>query len=155
VASPPPPPRPADPNAGAAAAIRRGVQRFLFDAGWVSLAEVTLISGRRVDLLAVDGAGHLLIVEIKSGPPDFRGDRKWPEYLPFADLFAFAVDADFPVELLPDDVGVIVADGWSGEWLRPPATTAPLSAARRKALLIRFATLAGARLLDRPDPPPP
>ncbi|MCA8909884.1 MAG: MmcB family DNA repair protein [Rhodospirillaceae bacterium] len=134
-----------------AAAILRGVRRHLLARGLASLSEVGLANGRRADILAVDRAGQLLIVEIKSSRADFLSDRKWPEYRPYCDALSFAVDADFPQELLPDDVGVLVADAYEALEVRPPPPH-PLAPARRKALLLRFATLAAERLHRLEDP---
>lgn len=41
---------------------------------------------------------------------------------------------------------MIVADAYGGAIVRPPMATAPLAAARRKALTLRFARTAAARL---------
>jgi hypothetical protein len=133
---------PADALAGAAA-ICRGVCRTLAEAGYATLTEVTLATGRRVDVL---------VVEIKSSVADFRSDRKWQDYLEFCDRFAFAVGPDFPQALLPDGVGLMVADAYDAHVLRdgPPS---PLPAARRKHLMLRFAHVASARLQRRDDPP--
>ena len=57
----------------------------------------------------------------------------------------------FPVELLPEDEGLIIADRYAGEMLRP-ARQRPLPAARRRALLLRFGRLAAARLQALTDP---
>jgi hypothetical protein len=91
-----------------------------------------------------DGLVH--VVEIKSSRADFICDRKWPDYLDFADFFYFAVGADFPLELLPEAEGLILADRFGGEIVRP-ARHRPLPAARRKALTLRFARTAAARLM--------
>jgi hypothetical protein len=112
---------------------------------------VTLASGRRVDIMALDRAGAILVVEIKSSPADFRADRKWQDYLAFCDAFAFAVAPDFPHALLPATPGLIVADAYGATELRPAPRT-PLAAARRKALTIRFGLVAAARLQRRDDP---
>ena len=147
----PPPPNPADAPAGAAA-ICRGVCRSLAEAGYATLTEVTLATGRRVDVMAIDRRGEILVVEIKSSVADFRADHKWQDYLEFCDRFAFAVSSDFPQALLPTDVGLMVADAYDAHVLRegPPS---PLPAARRKHLMLRFVHVAGARLLRRDDPP--
>lgn len=113
---------------------------------------MTLANGRRADVLALDAAGRLTIVEIKSSRADFRSDRKWREYLEFCDAFYFAVAEDFPVELLPDDTGLMIADRWSAHVVRE-ALLEPLSAPRRKAMLIRFGLLAADRLRFAIDPP--
>ena len=141
----------AEPTLAPAAAIARGVCRYLNEAGYGTLAEVTLASGRRVDIMALDRAGAILVVEIKSSPADFRADRKWQDYLAFCDAFAFAVAPDFPHALLPATPGLIVADAYGATELRPAPRT-PLAAARRKALTIRFGLVAAARLQRRDDP---
>src|SRR4051812_49841300 len=95
-----------------AAAICRGVCRTLAEAGYATLTEVTLATGRRVDVMAIDRRGEILVVEIKSSVADFRADRKWQDYLEFCDRFAFAVAPDFPQALLPAEVGLMVADAY-------------------------------------------
>jgi hypothetical protein len=115
------------------------------------LTEFRLGNGRRVDIAGLDRRGTFIVVEIKSSLADYRADGKWPEYLPFCDAFYFAVGADFPLTVLPADVGVIVADAYQGAVVRPSPTT-PMKAARRKALTLRFARTAAARLHRRLDP---
>ncbi|MDX2104009.1 MAG: MmcB family DNA repair protein [Alphaproteobacteria bacterium] len=141
------------PESEAARTIRRGVMRWVMEAGWAAVPEVTLVTGRRLDLLCLERGGILTAIEVKSGLADFRADSKWQDYRGYADRFAFAVDREFPLAVLPEDVGVILADAWGAEWLRPPPDH-PLSAARRKAMLIRFAMIAGRRLAapGLPDP---
>lgn len=129
-----------------------GIVRAFSEMGETALTEVTLANGRRADVLALDGAGRLTIVEIKSSRADFRSDRKWREYLEFCDAFYFAVAEGFPVDLLPGDTGLIIADRWSAHVVREAALE-PLSASRRKAMLIRFGMLAGDRLRLHVDPP--
>jgi hypothetical protein len=131
---------------GRAADIVRGVQRMLAEEGAASLTEVTLANGRRADVMAVSSRGEITIIEVKSCLPDFASDRKWPEYAPYCDRFLFAVDCDFPHERIPDEVGLIVADGFGGAIVRPPGLH-PLSGARRKAVTLGFARLAAARLM--------
>jgi hypothetical protein len=128
-----------------AAGIRRGAARRLVDEGNAVLAELPLGNGRRADLVAIDRAATITIVEVKSGRADFLADRKWQAYLAFCDRFYFAVDRDFPLALLPASEGLIVADRFAGEVVREAPLRA-LGAARRKAMLLRFARLAAARL---------
>ncbi len=126
------------------ATVTRGVARFLTALGYAPLTEVTLPNGRRADLMALGPRGEILIVEVKSGVEDFRVDVKWPEYLPYCDAFAFAVAPEFPREILPDEPGLIVADGFGGAILRE-APVVPLVGARRKALTLAFGRLAALR----------
>src|SRR5262245_19391347 len=56
-----------DPEFPATAArIARGVVRLMDGLGYSALAEYTLGNGRRADILGIDGAGQVTIVEIKS-----------------------------------------------------------------------------------------
>ena len=128
-----------------AAGIWRGAARRLIDEGHAVLAELPLGNGRRADLVTIDHAAAITIVEVKSGRADFLADRKWQAYLGFCNRFYFAVDRDFPLALLPETEGLIIADRFAGEIVRE-APLRPLAAARRKAMLLRFARLAAARL---------
>lgn len=124
--------------------VTRGAARLLAALGYAPLTEVTLPNGRRADLMALGPKGELFIVEVKSSLEDFRTDQKWHEYAPYCDAFAFAVAPEFPREVLPDEPGLIVADGFGGAVLRE-APVIPLAGARRKALTIAFGRLAALR----------
>jgi len=126
------------------AAVTRGAGRLLTALGYAPLAEVTLPNGRRADLMALGPKGQIFIVEVKSCIDDFRVDQKWREYQPYCDAFAFAVGPEFPREVLPEEPGLIVADGFGGAVLRE-ADASPLAGARRKALTIAFGRLAALR----------
>ena len=126
--------------------VTRGAARLLVDLGYAPLAEVTLPNGRRADLMALSPKGELAIIEVKSGIEDYRVDRKWHEYLPYCDRFAFAVAPEFPQHILPEEPGLIVCDGFGGAVLREAPAT-PLAPARRKALTIGFARMAAMRAM--------
>lgn len=127
-------------------AITKGVARLVADMGYAPLTEVCLPNSRRADVLALGKKGDIIIVEVKSGLDDYRVDRKWQEYAPFCDAFYFTVAPEFPTDILPDDVGLIVADGFGGAVIRE-AIPAPLAAARRKAMLIGFGRLSAFRMM--------
>jgi hypothetical protein len=126
------------------ATVTRGAARLLVALGYAPLAEVTLPNGRRADLMALGRRGEIFIVEVKSGLEDFRADLKWGEYTPYCDAFAFAVAPEFPRERLPEEPGLIVADGFGGAVLRE-APRMSLAGARRKALTLAFGRLAALR----------
>jgi hypothetical protein len=134
-----------DPLSPKAVEIARGVLRLLNSYGFAGVTEMTLANGRRADVAAIGPAGDVTIVEIKSSVADFRSDQKWPEYRPFCDRFFFAVSHEFPHDLIPDEAGLIIADGFGGAIIREPETE-KLAAARRKAVTLRFARLAATRL---------
>jgi hypothetical protein len=143
---------PAQPQGRAVAlGITRGVRRALAALGQASLTEVILKTGRRADVMAVDGQGGITIVEVKSSIADFRADRKWPDYTAFCDRFYFAVPEGFPLSLIPPPWGLIVADAYDAAMLREPPEHR-LAAARRKALHLRFALAAAGRLHRLEDP---
>lgn len=127
------------------ARIRRGVCRMLGEMGYGTLTEFRLTAPRRVDVIALADNGEFVIVEIKSSVEDYRGDRKWREYLPYCDRFFFAVPQTFPFDVLPRDAGLIVADGYDAA-IRRPAPIYAVNAARRRRQLMRFAMAASTRL---------
>ncbi len=138
-------------QSAAALAIARGATRLMLAHGFVALPEVVLPTGRRADLVALDDRGDIWLVEVKSSIEDFRADQKWPHYLPYCDRFLFAVGPDFPVELIPGDAGLIVADRYGGEILRP-APLDRMKPSHRKAVTLRVARVAAARLNTLYDP---
>lgn len=145
----------ADPRAeGAADVIRRGVMRWLVDLGYQPLAEFSLKTGRRIDVFGLDDRGDTIAVEIKSGLPDFAADRKWGDYLGYCDRFYFAVDTAFPLERLPDDTGILVADGFGAD-VYCEAGRMDLVSARRRSLILRFATASASRLYRAETQPLP
>ncbi|WP_164156431.1 MmcB family DNA repair protein [Sandarakinorhabdus rubra] len=137
--------------------VLRGTCRWLLRAGVSPLAEVPLAGGRRADILGIDAAGRLTLVEIKVSLADLRGDRKWPDYLDHCDRFFWAVPVGLPLADLhtppfrPEDTGVIVADRFDAESLRE-APWRPLNAARRKAITLNLARRASQRWLCLVDP---
>jgi hypothetical protein len=131
--------------------IRRGLGRYLRDLDFAMVAEMTLASRRRADIVALDTKGTIWIVEIKSSLEDLRADAKWPEYRPFCDRLYFATHPDVPLEPFPHDAGLILCDGYGAESVRE-APEHRLNAARRKAVILRFARQAALRLHDLMDP---
>ncbi len=132
-------------------AVCRGACRLMRQSGHSVLLEMPLPDGRRADKFAVGRGGELVIVETKSSIEDWRVDDKWPDYLDWCDQLYVAIPVDFPQELIPEEVGLIVADAYGGEILRRPAKRS-VAAARRKALLIDCARLASERLARLEDP---
>ena len=105
--------------------VTRGAARLMLDMGYAPLLEVCLPNGRRADVMAVGRKGDIVICEVKSGVEDYRVDRKWQEYGPFCDAFYFAVAPEFPQAVLPDEPGLIVADGFGGAVVRPAPVYKP------------------------------
>lgn len=131
--------------------LARGVCRHLAALGFATVEELVPARGLRVDVMALGPKGELWVVECKSCRADFMGDAKWQGYLEWADRFFWAVDADFPVELLPEGTGLIMADAYDAEILRmgPESKLAP---ARRKKMMLKFAAHAARRLQALRDP---
>ncbi len=148
------PPSPFMPDNGASPVTRGltcGVCRMLAGMGYGTLTEFRLPNGRRVDVIGLGTRGDFAIVEIKSTVEDFRGDRKWREYLPFCERFYFAVPEGFPHDLLPPDHGFMVADAYDALILRP-SEEQTINPARRRALTLRFARAAAQRLAHLGNP---
>lgn len=131
--------------------LARGAARHLATLDFACIEEFVPVRGVRLDLLALGPKGDLWVVECKSSRADFVSDRKWHRYPEWGDRFFWAVGADFPLDLLPAETGLIVADGYGGEILRMPPETR-LAAARRAAVTRRFAMHAARRLQALRDP---
>jgi hypothetical protein len=136
---------------GVTSDVARGVSRLLLGRGYSPLLEFTLPNGRRLDVAAISDAGDIAAVEIKVSLADFRADEKWPEYLEYCDRYYFAVPEGFPLEVLPDGHGLIVADKFGAAIVRE-APHSPITAGRRKSLLIRFGRTAAERSARSADP---
>lgn len=145
-------------GAGASAAdVARGIMRlFARNNIWV-LPEMPLRCGRRADLMGVDAKGLIIIVEIKVARADLLGDAKWPDYLDYCDRFYWGVPPGLDRAPLsqpshqPEACGVIVADGYDAEIVRPAPLTR-LAAARRKTEIERLARAAMRRHTVMLDP---
>ena len=140
-----------------AGVVARGIARLFARNDIWCLSEMPLRNGRRADLMGVDSKGRVVIVEIKVQRADLLGDGKWPDYLDFCDRFYWGVPPGLdrsPLEgegYRPDCCGIIVADGYDGEILRP-APLHPLAAARRKVEVERLARAALRRATVALDP---
>jgi hypothetical protein len=131
--------------------LARGVCRHLSSHDFVTVEELTPTSGLRVDVMALGPKGEVWVIECKSSRADFQSDTKWQGYLEWCDRFFWAVDEDFPTDLLPDDTGLIIADAYDAEILRmaPEEKIAP---ARRKVMVQKFARHAATRWHAARDP---
>ena len=141
----------------AAAAVARGICRLFARNDIWCLPEMPLRNGRRTDLMGIDAKGHLIIVEIKVARGDLLGDAKWHEYLDYCDRFYWGLAPHLDRACIeepgfrPERCGLIVADGYDAEILRPAAMV-PLAAARRKVETERLARAALRRQLTLTDP---
>jgi hypothetical protein len=131
--------------------VWRGAARLMRLQGYACLAELTLASGRRADLIALGPKHEIIIIEVKSSVADFRADTKWPDYRAHCDRLYFATHVDVPAEIFPEDAGLILSDGYAADILRE-APHHPMAAATRKAVTSRFARQAALRLHDLLDP---
>lgn len=125
--------------------VTRGAGRLLRALGYSVLGEFPLPDGGRADLAALAKDGSIRIIEVKSSLADFRSDGKWARYRAFCDRFYFAIPLDLSEEAFPLDAGLIVADA-HGAALRRDAPIHRLAPATRRALLVRFGSLAAERL---------
>jgi hypothetical protein len=141
----------------AALAVARGIGRLFARNDIWCLAEMPLRSNRRADLMGIDAKGRIVIVEIKVSRADLLGDAKWTDYLEYCDRFYWGLSPELDRSVLegeaflPDRCGVIVADGYDGEIIRP-APSLPLAAARRKVEVERLARASLRRMVVSGDP---
>jgi len=123
--------------------ISRAVMRHFYEYGESVLAEFTLKSGRRADVICLSKDDQITIIEVKSSKEDFLSDQKWPEYMAWADKFYFAVSDEFDLSLLKEhhQCGIIVTDGLAVHIERAPVYE-KLAPQRRKHLIKRLALTA-------------
>ena len=107
--------------------------------------------GLRVDVAGLGPKGEIWVVECKSSRADYMADGKWQGYLGWCDRFFWAVDQDFPTDMLPPETGLIIADAYDAEILRM-APEEKLAAARRTVLTRKIAQHAARRLQSLRDP---
>ena len=131
--------------------LARGVCRHLLDHDFVTVEEFVPDRGKRVDVIAVGPKGEIWVIECKSCRADYQADAKWEGYLEWCDRYFWAVDADFPTDLLPDGTGLIIGDAYGAEIIRM-GPESPLPAARRKVMMRKIARDAARRLQAMRDP---
>jgi hypothetical protein len=148
-------PKPFSPRDGrrseTALFVARGTRRLLRRLNFSTVTELPLLTGRRADIVALAMDATIFIVEIKSSAADFRADAKWRDYRAHCDRLFFAIPETVPIQIMPEDAGLILADAFGAEILReaPEHRTA---AATHRAVLMRFAHAAAHRLHRLSDP---
>ncbi len=125
--------------------VVRGTRRLLRARNIATVTELVLSDGRRPDIVGLGPDGAITIVEVKSSLADLRADRKWHHYRAFCDRLFFAIPVTLPMAVMPDETGIIVADGYGAEVVRE-AIAQKLAGATRRAMMIRFAQAAADRL---------
>ncbi len=108
----------------------------------------------RVDVLAMNMRGELVICEVKSSVPDFKSDddrKKWMRYLDSCNRFYWVFTEDLADRLrqhfprfAEHGCGVLVLDKQTG-YLRcvKPAKNRPMSGKAKRQIIIRLAWRAG------------
>ena len=131
--------------------LQRGVSRALRQFDFVCVEELVPTPGLRVDVMALGPKGEVWIIECKSSRADSMADQTWQGSLEWCERFFWAVGGDFPVDLLPEGTGLMLADAYDAEIIRMSPDT-PLAAARRKVMVQKFARHAASRLQAFRDP---
>ena len=145
------------PSAVTSAHVTRGVLRLFARNDIWCLTEMPLRGGRRADIMGIDAKGRIVIVEIKVARADLLGDSKWTDYLEFCDRFYWGLAPHLDRACMhteafrPEVCGLIVADGYDAEILRPAASL-PLATARRKVEVERLARASMRRQVVSADP---
>ena len=118
--------------------ITDAIARSYYGQGDGVLREFRLKVRRRVDLITMTSKGLITIIEIKSSPEDFRSDKKWGEYIEWADQFYFGVAHNFPIGILPKEHGIITTDGFD-VYQAQPSPVQKLNGSRRNNLIRKMA----------------
>lgn len=131
--------------------LARGVCRHLRDRDFTCIEEFVPVRGLRVDVMALGPKGEIWIVECKSSRADYMSDNKWRGYLDWCDRFFWAVEPEFPHDVLPTSSGLILADAY-GAQIERLGDEKKLAPARRRNLTLKFARNAALRLHGVYDP---
>ena len=118
--------------------ITDAIARSYYGQGDGVLREFKLKNRRRVDLVITDDKGWITIIEIKSSPVDFLSDKKWNEYIDWADQFYFGVAHNFPIGILPKEHGIITTDGFDAHHVQS-SPVRKLNGSRRNNLIRKMA----------------
>ena len=118
--------------------ITDAIARSYYEQGNGVLREFKLRIKRRVDLVTINDKGWITIIEIKSSVADFRNDKKWNEYIEWADQFYFGVAHNFPINNLPKEHGIITTDGFDIYEVQP-SPVQKLNGSRRNTLVRKLA----------------
>ena len=118
--------------------ITDAIARSYYEQGDGVLREFKLRVKRRVDLITLNDEGLITIIEIKSSVSDFRSDKKWNEYIDWADQFYFGVAQNFPIDILPKEHGIITTDGFDTYEARK-SPVKKLNGSRRNTLVRKLA----------------
>ena len=118
--------------------ITDAIARSYYEQGDGVLREFKLRVKRRVDLITLNDEGLITIIEIKSSVSDFRSDKKWNEYIDWADQFYFGVAQNFPIDILPKEHGIIKTDGFDTYEARK-SPVKKLNGSRRNTLVRKLA----------------
>ena len=131
--------------------ITDAIARSYYEQGDGVLREFKLRVKRRVDLVTISDKGLITIVEIKSSVADFRSDKKWNEYIEWADQFYFGVAHNFPIDILPKEHGIITTDGFD-IYKAQSSPVQKLNGSRRNTLVRKLAKASMRRIeCDRND----
>lgn len=86
-------------------AVTESILGWLTKRNYSCAVELAILpyGNRRCDIVALNLQRDIIIVEVKQSWSDFKNDRKWQEYLPFANRFYFA----FPYDLWEDYQDII------------------------------------------------
>ena len=125
--------------------ITDAIARSYYEQGDGVLREFKLRVKRRVDLITINDKGWITIIEIKSSLADFRNDKKWNEYIEWADQFYFGVAHNFPINILPKEHGIITTDGYDIYEVQP-SPVQKLNGSRRNTLFRKLAKAAMRRI---------
>ena len=118
--------------------VTDAIARSYYVKGEGVLREFKLKVRRRVDLITMTNKGLISIIEIKSSPEDFRSDKKWGEYIEWADRFYFGVGDNFPIDILPKEHGIIITDGFDCHEVRASPVN-KLNGSRRNTVVRNIA----------------
>jgi hypothetical protein len=123
--------------------LKRGAALYFANKCYAVASEVGLNKhgGLRADLLAVNMAADIVVVEVKSSVADFRQDRKWWNYIDYGNRLYFCISPavyEKIFDLIPKGIGILVVDEFGTAKVKQPAQRRVMDEAINKNVIIRM-----------------
>lgn len=137
-----------------AEALKKASAFMFFRYGYSMTTELGVMKWgrRRADVIGNKISGDLVLIEVKSSVADFRADKKWTEYLPFADRVYLALTKEVALKIsknpelrarVPKRVGVLVLGDDGYMKTAKPARRVQVETDTRISILARLAWRSG------------
>lgn len=126
--------------------LTKAVTLYLVDRRYSVHQEIGVKTRRRLDILSLNYAGHIIGVEVKSCMEDYKSDQKWRTYLPYVNKLYFCFPSDMWQKHkdrlkreIGTDAGIIVVETLANGFVRSKIVKAVSDRPLDKGILLQNA----------------